>query len=663
MLLDPSPASAQRRARPRGKRPGADRRWHPIPRVRVPAEPGRAVTIAAIQAARERRDISQRWHDGLETRAYALKRVLWRFRDGDQASGQYACSLEQLTVAIAPVVGWGPVPAANSADRARWFRAHRKSVQRWLDLLTDAGLVHVSGVRDAEGYWWRTIVTLLPHGGPQLEADRLTATRARVRGFPRRERARRQTEHARVRAGGPSRQLRHLDRVLADSARPNRRTRRRIAITRGIARHERRRRSHVDAVINAAAARRAEHLQVLTPPYGAPSTTEYPQTFREASNHVNALHQCSVQTTSRSETLAEQTRDTQISPDTSQTNLRNLPALPADETYPLPISAQRQTVAGDLVTEREAPELSAATRVPPTPPVGTAGALGELLAARVAAREAELGTDGIAAQNAAWHTRSELHRAAVEQRCAEVQRWPAGRAIARWRIREAWVVCHPDHGPDVAASTSTSAAGNVDQATLTTAIELYEASAAHRPPGWPASGAAALTVLAARGEAHALAGDVARLRRIARDMRATALTHSDPSEIARLAARTNRTRLDHTSKAPARLTYRRSPGRAETTAEMRRRQRALLIYLGQNPALFPNLGFAEAWLLRAEAEGEIPPGLVPPSAYAANRNTTRWASADTAQHQTGSISRADRYRIECTDGRWTIPDHWHAHNS
>lgn len=647
MLLDHSttPGAGDRgrpaRARPRGKRPGADRRWHPIPRAPQPAEPGRAETIAAIQAARERRHITQAGHDGLETRVCAMRRVLWRFRDQGAASGQYACSLEQLTVAVAPVVGWGPVPPASSIERARWFRAHRKSVQRWLELLTDAGLVHVAGVRDSDGYWWRTVVTLLPHGGPQLDAERLDTARRRVRGFKRRERARRKQETTRVARGGPPRRLRTLALVLRDSACPSPGRKRRIALARDLGVHERRRRATVEATIAEAARRRSDHLRVLTHPYGAPLSAELSSIYREAVLETS-MFGCSAQTLHRDETLVDQTHDSDSA--ASRQCASGAIRQATDERLSLKRNDPSKTSPRGLVTETARLGLGWPAVVHESGEVNSPDDLGRLLSARVAARVEKLGPA----------------LEAVERRCREVTRWPEGRSVPRWRVREAWVVCHPHHGAQTAAASGTAAAGNVDAAQLAEALQRYEQVAAWRPPGWPASGAAALTVLAARGEARALAGDLARLQCITRDMRAAATVDNEATQLRRIAERTKRAQLPQTDRSSNRLAFRSAPAAVESTAEMRRRQRALLIYIGENPALFPNLGWAEQRLLAAEAAGEIPEDVVPPSAYRATREATRWtcAKADTDAPQTGAIARTDRYRRECESGRWKVPATW-----
>ena len=67
---------------------------------------------------------------------------------------------------------------------------------------------------------------------------------------------------------------------------------------------------------------------------------------------------------------------------------------------------------------------------------------------------------------------------------------------------------------------------------------LYERFSEQRPPGWPCSSPGALCALAELGRAERLAGDVARLRIVAEEMRVVALEH-DPA------------RLGHARAAPA----------------------------------------------------------------------------------------------------------------
>lgn len=596
----------------------------------MPPEPGRIATIAATQAAREQRGIRQQGHDGLESRVCAMRRVLWRFRDQGRASGQYACSLEQLTVAIAPIVGWGPVPPASTTDRAKWFRAHRRSVQRWLELLQDAGMVHVSGVRDSEGYWWRTVITLLPHGGPQLDDERLAAARKRVRGFKHRERARQRQETRRAASGGPRRRLRSLTLVLRDSACPSAARRRQLAIVRGVSTHERRRRAGVAAVI--AERQRVDQLRVLTHPYGAPASLESTTTFREATTSDETGHLSSVQTLTRHDASADKTRTHTSAPDTQpkRSQATTAPRLVTEEKGSVSAGDEDGSVWSQSEIERE-------------------------ILARVAARERER-APGLA-----------LAGQAVARRAAQVAGWPQGKPCPRWMIREAWVALHPTYGVGVAADSGTAAAGNVDPAKLHAAVAAYERHSDCRPPGWPDSGPGALSVLAARGEAHMVAGDVARLACIARDMQAAAELH-DPDRVARDRARAERRRSRglHSPPPHGRLAFRAErSGRHEDAETMRLRQRDLLLFIGANPALFPNLGWAEERLLQAEARGELPPDVWPlPSRQAALRRTAAardivgrvdlWAY----RPQDGRSRRAERYGNELRAGRWAVPPHW-----
>jgi hypothetical protein len=92
-------------------------------------------------------------------------------------SARNATSVEQLVVGLAPVMGWGTPP--RGAERARFVRAHRKSVQRWLDGLQAAGLVAHEPERDEGGRWWRTQIVLLVAPEPSQAELRLAVRRAR----------------------------------------------------------------------------------------------------------------------------------------------------------------------------------------------------------------------------------------------------------------------------------------------------------------------------------------------------------------------------------------------------------------------------------------------------------------------------------------------------
>src|SRR5215207_7066351 len=114
--------------------------------------------------ARRARGCATPGDDRLETRGYAVKRYLFRLGHA-QRSARYATSMAQLVVGLAPVMGWGPMPKGG-AERARFVRAHRRSVQRWLDDLQMAGLVAHEPERDADGKWWRTQIVLLSSPEP-----------------------------------------------------------------------------------------------------------------------------------------------------------------------------------------------------------------------------------------------------------------------------------------------------------------------------------------------------------------------------------------------------------------------------------------------------------------------------------------------------------------
>ena len=137
------------------------------------------VVCALLGRARRARGCTTPGDDRLETRAYALKRYLFRLGHAAR-SGRFATSVEQLVVGVAPVMGWGKVPRGRG-ERARFVRAHRKSVQRWLDDLQAAGVVAHEPERDNRGQWWRTQIVLL--AAPERDergAARRRASRARL---------------------------------------------------------------------------------------------------------------------------------------------------------------------------------------------------------------------------------------------------------------------------------------------------------------------------------------------------------------------------------------------------------------------------------------------------------------------------------------------------
>ena len=229
--------------------------WYRPARAPLPPEPGRVVVCALLGRARRERGCVTPGDDRLETRAYAVKRYLFRLGHAAR-SARFACSIEQLVVGLAPVMGWGTVPASG-AERARFVRAHRKSVQRWLDDLQVAGLVAHEPERDRAGRWWRTQIVLLAAPDPTAEELRIAAQRAR--GWRARERARRR------RVGHGSR----LAAIRRRARTPSRATQARLARAWTRRRHDARRRAEVEATIR----RGAERAALLTHPFGAPPTS------------------------------------------------------------------------------------------------------------------------------------------------------------------------------------------------------------------------------------------------------------------------------------------------------------------------------------------------------------------------------------------------------
>ena len=176
---------------------------------------------------------------------------------------------------LAPVMGWGASHAIVH-ERARFVRAHRKSVQRWLDDLQAAGMVAHEPERDGRGQWWRTQIVLLAAPATRRRTSCAVA-RVRARGWRRRERARRRARRAR----------RALAAIRAPQRRPEPRVTRARLRAPGVASvHER------AAARPSSADRRAGELRegrgLLTHPFGAPPTSAEtsgsPKRFTEISN-------------------------------------------------------------------------------------------------------------------------------------------------------------------------------------------------------------------------------------------------------------------------------------------------------------------------------------------------------------------------------------------
>ena len=145
-----------------------------------------------VKNARGRTGRLHEWDARLEASAIAVLAYLWRRGRGEKWAGcsgsaRYGCSLAQLVIGLAPIMGWRGIPDRGDEQAvARFVKRHRKSVQRWLDWLQLAGLVSHTPQQDEEGFWWRTIIEL--HPVPQLPAELLHEAIDRRAGWTARER-------------------------------------------------------------------------------------------------------------------------------------------------------------------------------------------------------------------------------------------------------------------------------------------------------------------------------------------------------------------------------------------------------------------------------------------------------------------------------------------
>lgn len=575
------------------------RRWYAPERTPVPDEPGRLATNALINVARRARGCRTRGDDRIETRGYAVKRLLWRWACA-QRSGRFACSIAQLVAALAPIMDWGPPPATR-AERERWVCAHRKSVERWLNDLQVAGLLSYEGERDNRGQLWRTLITL--HAAPGPPADELHWARERMRAWKHRSRRRQRRRR-------PPR--RNLEMIRRRSQRPQRASRARLARRRACQLHEQRRRAAVEARIAC-----VHEKKDPTHPFGAPPTSEH-------SSVIPA-------------TLTEPATSKSEGPATLN------PVQTVTEPAPLAAKTGARERENMIVTSEAKPKTECTEENGPETPQDD---LWAGLEARIAARQTA----------SAWR-RHEAARQAL-QRARELARAHPERGWGLGRLREAWVVFRfgtqlretfdtPRTGPELVGDHGTGNAGPTRPGQLrraTDTIALYEAFADQRPPGWPAAGAAALCVLAAQQRAATLEGDIARLRCLAKDMRAVAL-HADAERVARATQRADRRAGGYAAPDAIRFTFRQSPpgGRPRfETPELRRlRIRDELLRAGEHPGLSPNV-FRSSWeaAMRHQA-GAHPHG--DPVLY---------------RLPDGMTERAQRYQREIHDGRWTLPASW-----
>jgi hypothetical protein len=253
--------AVQSHTRPRGPRAASRRafRFAAAP----PTEPLGVEALAAVKQARERAGRRLPWDARLESSAIATLGYLWRRGRGERWAGchgsaRFGCSLAQLVIGLAPIMGWRNIPSSREhAARARFVKAHRKSVQRWLDWLALAGLITHTPQQDEEGFWWRTIIELRPV--PDLPPELLQEAIARRAGWTARERRRD--------ARGRSRDLTLILR-RARLSKAQRRSRA-IARRRELARHAERQRVRAQVADSLADAAKTH----VTHPFGASTTS------------------------------------------------------------------------------------------------------------------------------------------------------------------------------------------------------------------------------------------------------------------------------------------------------------------------------------------------------------------------------------------------------
>jgi hypothetical protein len=200
------------------------------------------------------------------------------------------------------------------------------------------------------------------------------------------------------------------------------------------------------------------------------------------------------------------------------------------------------------------------------------------------------------------------------------------------------------------------------------AIELYEAFAEQRPPGWPGTGPAALLVLGVRGRAATLRGDVAALLILAKGMRAVAL-HAEPEQIARAQVRA----LERATPKNVRFAFSRVPRAGsddwpEPAEQTRMRIRDQALLAGLHPGLDPDM--LEA-LDRGDSSEQPLPQVDRPGGYKARY--LAWEARQRAArrllgHRGYDASRAAawerrrddrprrRYLSELEHDRWALPE-------
>ena len=159
----------------------------------MPQPPAGVEVLALVKRARERLGRVFEWDARLESSCIAVLSYLYRRAYGEHwagrgGSGRFGCSVAQLVMGLAPIMGWGGLPNRGRLPRDEYAREreafverHRASVRRWLDWLELAGLLSHTPQQDEEGVWWRTIIEL--HPAPEIERELLEAAVDRRAGL------------------------------------------------------------------------------------------------------------------------------------------------------------------------------------------------------------------------------------------------------------------------------------------------------------------------------------------------------------------------------------------------------------------------------------------------------------------------------------------------
>jgi hypothetical protein len=429
---------------------------------------------------------------------------------------------------LAPIMGWTKIPDPRDHAAVRAFvRAHRKSVQRWLDWLAAAGLVTHIPQQDAEGFWWRTIITL--HPCPELPAQTLADAAERRAGWGARE--------ARRRARGRKRDL----TSILQAARLTAAQRRSRAIARRaeLARYAERQRVRQTIL---------ESLKThLTHPCGASATPQYQATISSSEDEPD-----------RGITRANASAWDLLRPEDDTAKSRNEEKAQTGRSAH-PDSLLDPDVASDPGQRGGGPQKTGdgGDRVGGTRD-GERGLEGvrdgvyrEVVARRwygdqPPPRTLQERREVMAAADGRWAAAVKRQ----ERRLAELAAWGEGQpAPERWRLLEAWAVAA--HGEQMTAAGAFRLAFYSEQRPnhgqrLDRALARYERHAElARPAGWPRSPTAALArwitseVVRQDGPEHGIALDIARFDRFTKQMAAYA-HYQNPEHLQRAARRAQR---------------------------------------------------------------------------------------------------------------------------